>query len=175
MTRLCHRVREMARPLSTTFTISTPRWVHGELRCNCLLTTAFPQARPLEPPDAIETCHFSLTTDSRSYILWVHWREDKGGNATYYMEEIYAGMLHHEKANERLRAFIRNLVDRVQEQRLAEIKKLLPSLKTALLEEYRSKPGRATLGPSSVTPSKTLPLFHPPALVSLSDSSSSSS
>jgi hypothetical protein len=91
------------------------------------------------------------------------------------MEEIYAGMLHHEDANERLRTFIRNLVDRVQEQRLAEIKKLLPFLKTALLEEYRSKPSRATSGPSSVTPSETLPLFHPPALVSLSDSTSSSS
>ena len=75
-------------------------------------------------PSIIDTCHFSVTCDILSAMLWVHWRESKEG----YVEH-YARMISHENIRDadedkdnpgmrKFRARLRNILEWAQGTRL---------------------------------------------------------
>lgn len=45
----------------------------------------YPLAYPDQPPTQLETCHFSVTTEGYTIILWIHWWEVDPGDGEVYI------------------------------------------------------------------------------------------
>ncbi|MCJ1349445.1 hypothetical protein MMC31_007685 [Peltigera leucophlebia] len=117
-------------------------------------------ARPTQAPSLIETCHFSVTIDMRSIILWVHWWEqDEDKTIRYYKEEFESGMLNKERDMNEIRTILRNLQDHALGHRLQVIKKLLPAFSEHFLE---LEPAQTVTAVSSFSGIKNHPVFESP-------------
>lgn len=117
-------------------------------------------ARPTQVPSLIDTCHFSATTDMRSIIIWVHWREQgEDGNVSHHMEQVEPGMLDKGRDNEEIRAILRNLQDHALGCRLQGIKELLPTFWENFANRELTRTASVV---SSSSGMENIPALHPP-------------
>jgi hypothetical protein len=86
-------------------------------------------AYPDRNPTQLETCHFSITTEIYTIILWIHWREvdPQDGEVYYRMEEVETARMG--KLNDLLdmRRMLHNYLDFTFGERLRSIKYALPA------------------------------------------------
>lgn len=79
-------------------------------------------------PDAVDTCHWSLTCDTKTIELFVHWRVQEGDEVQYHMRRISTAALEgdeDEVENDKvvkIRKRLRNLLEHARGQRLDRIK-----------------------------------------------------
>ncbi|RMZ72886.1 hypothetical protein GMOD_00010470 [Pyrenophora seminiperda CCB06] len=116
--------------------ISGENQVHASLqaaRDGALIVTYMHQfytlAYPNRNPTQLETCHFSLTTEGYTIILWIHWREvdPEDGEVYFRMEEVETARMG--KLNDLLdmRRMLHNYLDFAFGERLRSIKEALPA------------------------------------------------
>jgi hypothetical protein len=86
-------------------------------------------AYPNRDPTQLETCHFSVTTEGYTIILWIHWREvdPEDGEVYYRMEEVEMARMG--KLNDLLdmRRMLHNYLDFAFGERLGSIREALPA------------------------------------------------
>lgn len=79
-------------------------------------------------PDAVDTCHWSLTCDTKTIELFVHWRVEVDGEVQYHMRRISTAALEggeDEVENDKVvktRKRLRNLLEHARGQRLDRVK-----------------------------------------------------
>ena len=86
-------------------------------------------AYPNRPPTQLETCHFSLTTEGYTIILWTHWREvnPEDGEVCFRMEEVEMARMRRLDDLLNIRRILHNYVEFAFGERLRSIKEALPS------------------------------------------------
>lgn len=86
-------------------------------------------AYPNRAPTQLETCHFSLTTEGYTIILWIHWREvdPKDGEVYFRMEEVDMARMGKLDDLLHMRKMLHNYIDFALGQRLRSIKEALPA------------------------------------------------
>jgi hypothetical protein len=86
-------------------------------------------AYPNRDPTQLETCHFSVTTEGYTIILWIHWREvdPEDGEVYYRMEEVEMARMG--KLNDLLdmRSMLHNYLGFAFGERLGSIREALPA------------------------------------------------
>jgi hypothetical protein len=116
-------------------------------------------------PLIVDTTHFSLTTDTDSAKLWVHWLETKEeGGADYHMELISQAFLRpltpRDTGMADMRKMLRNILEYAVSARLDSIKAAIANLPLPPPQTRNPKRGQSTKSTSS---SDTMP--NPAALV----------
>lgn len=86
-------------------------------------------AYPNRAPTQLETCHFSLTTESYTIILWIHWREvnPEDGEVYFRMEEVEMARMGKLDDLLDVRRMLHNYLDFALGERLRSIKEALPA------------------------------------------------
>jgi hypothetical protein len=84
-------------------------------------------AYPNRAPTQLETCHFSLTTEGYTIILWIHWREvDPEDDEVYFrMEEVEMARMGKLDDLLDVRRILHNYLDFALGERLRSIKEAL--------------------------------------------------
>jgi hypothetical protein len=72
---------------------------------------AFYSAAYSRLPTTIEAAHFSVTCDTQSVLIWVHWREDEEGVIKHYMQHLFDATLRQEQMLGRAPEILWNIVD----------------------------------------------------------------
>ncbi|KAF2733706.1 hypothetical protein EJ04DRAFT_577407 [Polyplosphaeria fusca] len=86
-------------------------------------------AYPNRAPTPLETCHFSMTTECYTIILWIHWREvnPMDGQVYFRMEEVEMARMRKLDDVLEVRKILKNYIDFAMGERLRSIKKALPA------------------------------------------------
>ncbi|KAH7111135.1 hypothetical protein B0J11DRAFT_543906 [Dendryphion nanum] len=86
-------------------------------------------AYPNRTPTQLETCHFSVTTEGYTIILWIHWREvnPEDGEIYFRMEEVEMARMGKLDDLLDMRRTLHNYVDFALGERLWSIKQALPA------------------------------------------------
>jgi hypothetical protein len=92
----------------------------------------FKKARPDRDPPPEDTCHFSLTCDLETVLLYCHWRCIDGDQVTYEMERIQQAFLSECDSLIPVRHTLRNIIEYAQDTRLARIRAAIPLLEQQL-------------------------------------------
>ncbi|KAJ4286548.1 hypothetical protein N0V90_013248 [Kalmusia sp. IMI 367209] len=137
------REDEIARLADTHFPFLTAQWKavrSGENQFNASLQAArdgalivnymhnlYSTAYPDRAPTQLETCHFSLTIDGCTIILWIHWREIKDGEVYFRMEVVDMARMRKLDDLLEVRKILHNYVDYALGERLRSIKGALPA------------------------------------------------
>jgi hypothetical protein len=89
-------------------------------------------------PSASDTCHFSITTDTATGFIWVHWKEggDKGG-FRHYMEYIHEFSLRHQDQVATARQLLCNIINHAVGPRLEKIKAAIKTSYETVLNGFR--------------------------------------
>lgn len=87
----------------------------------------YSQAYPDNSPSQLETCHFSVTTEMYTCMLWIHWREENpvDGKVYYRMEEVETSRMNKLNDLREMRKLLHNYIDFALGERLMSIKKAL--------------------------------------------------
>ncbi|KAH8730348.1 hypothetical protein GQ44DRAFT_700175 [Phaeosphaeriaceae sp. PMI808] len=85
-------------------------------------------AYPSRQPTQIETCHFSVTTEGYTIMVWIHWREvnSEDGEVYYRMEPVETARMNEIGDLHEVRKLLHNLVDYAMGERVRSIKEALP-------------------------------------------------
>jgi hypothetical protein len=77
----------------------------------------------------LETCHFSLTTEGYTIILWIHWWEvdPDDGEVIFWMEEVEVARMGKLGDLMDVRRILHNYLDFALGERLRSIKEALPA------------------------------------------------
>jgi hypothetical protein len=124
---------------------------------------AYPQD---PPPTQLETCHFSLTTEGYTIILWIHWREVslEDGEVYFRMEPVEAARMIKLEDLKQLRTVLHNYIDFAIGERLRSIKAALPAF-------WANRPAKKAKSAKSQTSTTATPSewgFHMPPTPSMS-------
>ncbi|KAF1937774.1 hypothetical protein EJ02DRAFT_47020 [Clathrospora elynae] len=84
-------------------------------------------AYPNRPPTQLQTCHFSITTEIYTCMLWIHWREvdPDDGEVYFRMEEIETARMNKLDDVREVRKILHNYLDFSLGERLRSIKEAL--------------------------------------------------
>ncbi|KAF2000487.1 hypothetical protein P154DRAFT_434731 [Amniculicola lignicola CBS 123094] len=119
-------------------------------------------------PPIVDTAHFSLTTDTDSVKLWVHWVETKeDGGADYHMELISQAFLRpltpRDTGMVDMRKMLRNILEYAVGARLDNIKAAIASLPLPPLRTRSPKrgPSKKSMSSSDTMSNSATPVGHP--------------
>jgi hypothetical protein len=123
-------------------------------------------AYPQDPPTQLETCHFSLTIEGYTVILWIHWREvsAEDGELYFRMEQVERARMIKLEDLRQLRTILHNYVDFAMGERLRSIKAALP----AFWANRPAKKAKSTKSQTSTTATRSDWGFHMPPKPSMS-------
>jgi hypothetical protein len=119
------------------------------------------------PANEVDTCHWSITSDTDTVRLYLHWREHTAGVPSYHMQEIYRAPLAGSKDDpnndqmRQLRDRLRNIKDYAVEERLARIKQALKFI------PLPSKSPKKSRGNSTLSKQQTIPAASPEKSLSI--------
>jgi hypothetical protein len=83
---------------------------------------------PGRDPTPLETCHFSVTIEGYTIMIWMHWREvhPENGEIYFRMEIVHRAFLDVLTDMLEFRKILHNYVDYAMGERLRSIKEALP-------------------------------------------------
>ncbi|KAF2792317.1 hypothetical protein K505DRAFT_326231 [Melanomma pulvis-pyrius CBS 109.77] len=146
--------------------------IHGARDAAVLINSLyqiFRIANPGEPSHPRDTCHFSVTCDMLSAMLYVHWREeDHAGTPAYRSCVLLECNLKDLRAVQDFRRILRNILDDAMGDRLAVFRALIPILENACYGRT-SVASSSRLAVKSSTPTQLSPLPIAASINSQSD------
>jgi hypothetical protein len=100
-------------------------------------------------PSFVDTCHWSLTCDTQTVSLYLHWRTEEAGNVTHHMRKVEQEFLRALDDEEnvgmvKFRHRLRNILDYAVGARLDNIKAAIPAVKQARSKIRKRPPQRSS-------------------------------